>query len=213
MNLRTACLPAFASTVAILFASVGCAPREGGPEGITEPARRPAFQPLSGQPAAPPEPKVVIDLTPKPSTVATAEKTPAGPRLLYPDLSNRDYFAKLNKDLADGFQKAIAAHKQAKSAPIRTLGRLCKTGAEELGRRPWGIAQVDMDSYIAHLKQASDAITEELKDKEYRWRAADGIDGPARSTVLELDQVQWLEDWQKLILTEFAGRVAKKLGN
>jgi len=174
-----------------------------------ESARRPALQPLGGQPAVPSEPRLVIDLTPKPSTVAAAAKAPAGPRLMYPELTNEAYFAKFKTDLAKSFQDAIAAHKLAKAAPIHALARTCKKSAEELARRQWvpPTVQVKIDSLVAQLRNASEKITGELKGdgtnpgKEFTWAAEAGVQGPARATVLGVDNVKWLEGWQSMLGT------------
>jgi len=147
----------------------------------------------------------------KTSTATPAEKPSPGPRGQFSNLDNKAYFDKFRADLTKSFEDAIAAHKQAKAAPIRSLAKACKNAADELGRRQWSPSNVKMEveSLTAQLKQASDVITEALKDREFRWRASDGIEGPARSTVLELDKTAWLENWQKLLLKDFAGRVEK----
>lgn len=142
---------------------------------------------------------------------AMPEGNPPVPHLQYPHLDGAEYFAKFKTDLAKAFDEAITAHRQAKAAPIRSLAKACKSAADELSLRTWNPAtvKIEVDSLVAQLNQASDAITEAVKEKEFRWQFSDGIEGPARSTVLEVDKTAWLENWQRLLLKDFAGRVEK----
>ena len=173
---------------------------------------KPEMQPVA--PKAPPQTIIISSsdnpfVNPSPATKSGEKTAPSQPKGPHAGLTNDQLFARFTKELAEGFQKAIEAHKNAKRRPILVLAKLCTTWAEELKTRQWGGYQIDMDSLVEQLTQAGDSIKNETNERTQTWDLGEGLDDKKRAEMLELNKMDWITNRQKL-LDEYIGKLTKR---
>ncbi|HUT33986.1 MAG TPA: GYF domain-containing protein [Planctomycetota bacterium] len=150
---------------------------------------------------------------PYPSTVATVEPkgtpTPPPKKAPRPEASNQKLLAALAADLDVGFRAAIEGHKKAHANPILALIRKCKTHADKLAARDWGVYKDPVDSLVKRLNDASTGMHETLKERSVAWGVGDGVDDKMKAEILELNKFEWITNWQKILADEVE-KVRKK---
>ncbi len=167
------------------------------------------------QKPAPKQPQVSrldtsIDVRPTTETAVAPKGAPTPPPKKAPkaEASREKLLATVAAEIEAGFKNAIEAHKAGKPGPIVALTRKCKSNAEKLAQRDWGIYKDEVDALAKNLTQAGDGMYTIIQEKAGPW-GSDGTDEKTRAKVLELDKYEWITNWQKIIADQL-DRVRKK---
>lgn len=151
-----------------------------------------------------------MDVQPAPEVVVDTKGTPTPPPKKAPkaEPTREKLLTTLAAEMDAGFRAAIEAHKKGKAAPIIALTRKCKSNAEKLAQRDWGIYKDEVDALAKSLAQAGDGMYTIVQEKAAPW-GSDGTDEKTRAKLLELDKYEWISNWQKII-ADHLDRVRKK---
>ena len=158
------------------------------------------------EPAAPPTRIVVRPPAAPTSATRNGKRLIRGPRPAAPPTKTVVRKVKKEKLLTDmvadldaAFKAAIAAHRKGDKKPIFRLSGKCKSYAEKIASYEWGGYKSRIDTLVLRLNQAGDGIQTEMKDSSKdAWDIPEiGLDPEQKAKQLGLNEVGWLENWQR----------------